>query len=73
MVKEITDTAVSWPSSVCPIPELGPLLRLRRRQDGMFRTAYSYYVIDEPRRIVFIIDVAAGAQGPKRDKYEGNA
>ena len=33
----------------------------------------AYYVIDEPRRIVFIIDVAAGAQGPKRDKYEGNA
>ena len=27
----------------------------------------AYYVIDEPRRIVFIIDVAAGAQGPKRD------
>ena len=24
----------------------------------------AYYVIDEPRRIVFIIDVAAGAQGP---------
>ena len=33
----------------------------------------AYYVIDEPRRIVFIIDVAAGAQGPKRDKYEDHA
>ena len=33
----------------------------------------AYYVIDEPRRLVFIIDVAAGAEGSKRDKYEGNA
>ena len=33
----------------------------------------AYYVIDEPRRIVFIIDVSAGAQGPKRDKYEDHA
>ena len=33
----------------------------------------AYYVIDEPRRMVFIIDIAAGAQGSKRDKYEGNA
>ena len=33
----------------------------------------AYYVIDEPRRLVFIIDIAAGAEGPKRDKYEGNA
>ena len=33
----------------------------------------AYYVIDESRRIVFIIDIASGAQGSKRDKYEGNA
>ena len=33
----------------------------------------AYYVIDEPRRIVFIIDIAAGAQGSKRDKYEDHA
>ncbi len=32
----------------------------------------AYYVIDEPRRLVFIIDIAAGAEGPKRDKYESN-
>ena len=33
----------------------------------------AYYVIDESRRIVFIIDIASGAQGYKRDKYEGNS
>ena len=33
----------------------------------------AYYVIDEPRRIVFIIDIVGGAQGSRRDKYEDNA
>ena len=33
----------------------------------------AYYVIDEPRRVVFIIDIVGGAQGSRRDKYEDNA
>ena len=33
----------------------------------------AYYVIDEPRRVVFIIDIVGGTQGPRRDKYEDNA
>ena len=33
----------------------------------------AYYVIDEPHRVVFIIDIVGGAQGSRRDKYEGNA
>ena len=33
----------------------------------------AYYVIDEPRRIEFIIGIIGGAQGSRRDKYEGDA
>ena len=33
----------------------------------------AYYVIDEPRPVVFIIDIVGGAQGSRRDKYEDNA
>ena len=33
----------------------------------------AYYVIGEPRRVVFIIDIVGGAQGSRRDKYEDNA
>ena len=33
----------------------------------------AYYVIDEPRRVWFIIDIVGGTQGPRRDKYEDNA
>ena len=49
----------------------GLLLKQQAAQPVMSHIAYC--VIDEPRRIGFIIDVAAGAQGSKRDKYEGNA
>ena len=33
----------------------------------------AYYVIDERRRVVFIIDIVVGTQGSRRDKYEDNA